>query len=62
MDSFKSLKEVPTLTEIELTNLEIPKFQRQKDDFTSWFFKVERVFTCYDPDDEESFKEVILRL
>jgi len=57
--SFTISKKELALIYIELANLEIPKFRGQKDEFTTWLFKVEPVFGCYNRADYEKFTVVI---
>ena len=40
----------------------IPKFHGEKEEFTGWLSKVERVFACCILSDQEKFKVVISRL
>ena len=62
MSSLENLrKEIASIAK-ELVSLETPKFHGQKEEFTGWLSKVERVFACCILNDQEKFKVAISRL
>jgi len=62
MPSFSNFKKELALIDIELISLEIPRFYGQKDEFTTWFSKVEQAFDRHNLSDQEKFKVVISKL
>ena len=62
MPSSMSLEKELALIDIGYACFAIPKFRGEKEDFTGWLSKVERVFACCILNDQEKFKVVISRL
>ena len=57
-----SMEKELALIDIGYACFAIPKFRGEKEDFTGWLSKVERVFACCILNDQEKFKVVISRL
>ena len=62
MPSSMSMEKELALIDIGYACFAIPKFRGEKEDFTGWLSKVERVFACCILNDQEKFKVVISRL
>ena len=54
---FRSLKEELALIDLELVNLEIPKFHGKNNEFMGWFSNVVQVFACYNHNNQGKLKE-----
>ena len=62
MPSSMSMEKELALIDIGYACFAIPKFRGEKEEFTGWLSKVERVFACCILNDQEKFKVVISRL
>jgi len=62
MPSSMSLEKELAFIDIGYACFAIPKFHGEKEEFTGWLSKVERVFACCILSDQEKFKVVISRL